>query len=130
MTRIFVRDRGKITPILVREIERLEAEDDYVSVHARGRRYLVYLPLSEFERRLDAAQFLRIHRAHIVNLDFVSHLEPFDAGRLKVTLRRWNDAYGQSREVQRAASSRDLSKPPRSYLRPAFPDLPAMFLPD
>jgi two-component system LytT family response regulator len=87
MTRIFVRDRGKITPILVREIERLEAEDDYVAVHARGRRHLVYLPLGEFERRLDPAQFLRIHRAHIVNLDFVSHLEPFDAGRLRVTMR-------------------------------------------
>lgn len=86
-TRIFVRDRGKITPILVKEIERLEAEDDYVAVHARGRRHLVYLPLAEFERRLDPAQFLRIHRAHVVNLDFVSHLEPFDAGRLRVTMR-------------------------------------------
>lgn len=87
LTRIFVRDRGKITPILVREIERLEAEDDYVAVHARGRRHLVYLRLAEFERRLDPAQFLRIHRAHLVNLDFVSHLEPFDAGRLRVTMR-------------------------------------------
>lgn len=87
LTRIFVRDRGKITPIMVREIERLEAEDDYVAVHARGRRHLVYLRLSEFERRLDPAQFLRIHRAHMVNLDFVSHLEPFDAGRLRVTMR-------------------------------------------
>ncbi|HVF38557.1 MAG TPA: LytTR family DNA-binding domain-containing protein [Gemmatimonadaceae bacterium] len=87
LTRIFVRDRGKITPILVREIERLEAEDDYVAVYARGRRHLVYLRLSEFERRLDPAQFLRIHRAHLVNLDFVSHLEPFDAGRLRVTMR-------------------------------------------
>jgi hypothetical protein len=32
-------------------------------------------------------QFLRIHRAHVVNLDFVSHLEPFDVGRLQVTMR-------------------------------------------
>ncbi|HUQ20297.1 MAG TPA: LytTR family DNA-binding domain-containing protein [Gemmatimonadaceae bacterium] len=87
LTRIFVRDRGKITPILVREIERLEAEDDYVAVFARGRRHLVYLTLAEFERRLDPVQFLRIHRAHIVNLDFVSHLEPYDAGRLRVTMR-------------------------------------------
>ena len=71
----------------MKEIERLEAEDDYVAVYARGRRHLVYLPLAEFVRRLDPAQFLRIHRAHVVNLDFVSHLEPFDAGRLRVTMR-------------------------------------------
>ena len=87
LTRIFVRDRGKITPILVRDIERLESDDDYVAVFTGGKRYLVYLSLSEFERRLDSAQFLRIHRSHVVNLDFVDHLEAFDAGRLKVTMR-------------------------------------------
>jgi two-component system LytT family response regulator len=87
LARIFVRDRGKITPVAVREIERLEADGDYVAVHVRGRRHLVYLPLAEFERRLDPTQFLRIHRSHIVNLDFVSHLQPFDAGRLQVTMR-------------------------------------------
>ena len=87
LSRIFVRDRGKITPILVREIERLESDDDYVAVHAGGKRYLVYLSLGEFERRLDPAQFLRIHRSHLVNLDFVDHLESFDAGRLRVTMR-------------------------------------------
>ena len=87
LTRIFVRDRGKITPIVVRDIERLESDDDYVAVFTGGKRYLVYLSLGEFERRLDPAQFLRIHRSHVVNLDFVAHLESFDAGRLRVTMR-------------------------------------------
>ena len=85
--RIFVRDRGRIVPIPVREIERLEAEDDYVAVHARGRRLLVYLPLGDFERRLDPARFLRVHRSHVVNLDFVTALVPFDAARLQVEMR-------------------------------------------
>lgn len=85
--RIFVRDRGRIVPIPVREIERLEAEDDYVAVHARGRRFLVYLPLGEFERRLDLERFLRVHRSHVVNLDFVTALVPFDAARLQVEMR-------------------------------------------
>ena len=87
LTRIFVRDRGKITPILVRDIERLESDDDYVAVFTAGKRYLVYLSLNEFEKRLDPSQFLRIHRSHVVNLDFVDHLESFDAGRLQVTMR-------------------------------------------
>lgn len=85
--RIFVRDRGRIVPIPVREIERLEAEDDYVAVYARGRRFLVYLPLGEFERRLYPERFLRIHRSHIVNLDYVTALEPFDGARLQVEMR-------------------------------------------
>jgi two-component system, LytTR family, response regulator len=85
--RVFVRDHGRIVPIPVREIVRLEAEDDYVAVYARGRRFLVYLSLGEFERRLDPERFLRVHRSHVVNLDYVAALVPFDAARLQVEMR-------------------------------------------
>ena len=85
--RIFVRDRGRIVPIPAREIERLDAEDDYVAVYARGRRFLVYLPLAEFERRLDPDRFLRVHRSHVVNLDYVTALVPYDGARLQVEMR-------------------------------------------
>jgi two-component system LytT family response regulator len=87
LTRIFVRDRGRIVPVAVRDIERLEADDDYVAVYSRGRRYLVYLNMSEFEARLDPVTFLRIHRSHIVNLDHVSALAAYDATRLQVEMR-------------------------------------------
>ena len=87
LTRIFVRDRGRIVPILVGDIERLEADDDYVAVHSRGRRYLVYLGMNEFEARLDGRRFLRIHRSHIVNLDHVAALVPFDETRLQIEMR-------------------------------------------
>ena len=87
VTRIFVRDRGRIVPIDVRDIERLEADDDYVAVITRGRRFLVYLGMNEFEARLDPERFLRVHRSHIVNLDHVSSLSPFDATRLQVQMK-------------------------------------------
>ena len=87
VTRIFVRDRGRILPVDVRDIERLEADDDYVAVVTRGRRFLVYLGMNEFEARLDPKQFVRIHRSHIVNLDHVTALSPFDATRLQVHLK-------------------------------------------
>jgi two-component system LytT family response regulator len=87
LARIFVRDRGRIIPIAIGDIERLEADDDYVAVHTRGRRFLVYLGLNEFEARLDPHRFLRIHRSHIVNLDHVAALVPFDATRLRVDMK-------------------------------------------
>jgi two-component system, LytTR family, response regulator len=87
LTRILVRDRGRIVPIAVSEIERLEADDDYVAVHTRGRRFLVYLNMNEFEARLDAQRFLRVHRSHIVNLDHVAAMEPYDATRLVIQMR-------------------------------------------
>jgi two-component system LytT family response regulator len=87
LTRIFVRDRGRILPIAVNDIERLEADDDYVAVHSRGRRYLVYLGMNDFEHRLDAQRFVRIHRSHIVNMDHVAAMTSFDATRLQVEMR-------------------------------------------
>ncbi len=87
LERVFVRDRDRILPVAAAEIERLEAADDYVALHARGQSYLVYLPLGDFERRLDPRRFLRVHRAHVVNLDFVKHMVPYDGSRMLVEMR-------------------------------------------
>ena len=87
LTRLFVRDRERIVPVAAMEIERLEASDDYVEVHTRSRSYLVYLTLNDFERRLDPERFIRVHRAHIVNLDYVKQLVPFDGSRMQVEMR-------------------------------------------
>lgn len=83
LARFFVRDRGRLVPIDAGEIVRLEADDDYVRVFTNERSYLVSLTLNDFERRLDAGRFLRVHRTHLVNLDFVSQLVPLDGGRMQ-----------------------------------------------
>ena len=87
LTRLFVRDRDRIVPVATADIERLEAADDYVDVRTKGRSYLVYLTLNDFERRLDPERFIRVHRAHIVNLDFVKQLVPFDGSRMQIEMR-------------------------------------------
>jgi two-component system LytT family response regulator len=105
-SRIFVRDRGRIVPIQVESIDRLEAEDDYVGVHANGRRYLVYLGMAEFEARLDPQRFVRIHRSHIVNIDKVAALLPEDGGRLTIEMKdgtRLAASRTRSRELRHLA---------------------------
>jgi two-component system, LytTR family, response regulator len=87
LTRLFARERGRIVPIVVSEIERLEAEDDYVAVFAKGRRHLLTVTLTSLLERLDAARFVRIHRSHAVNLDAIASMQAFDAGRLSVEMR-------------------------------------------
>ena len=86
ISRLFVRHRGRIVPVSMDSIERLEAQDDYVALHSKGQSFLVHLTLNEFERRLDPERFLRIHRRHIVNLDHVESIAPLDNGRLEVHL--------------------------------------------
>lgn len=87
LERILIRDGGRIVPVVVREIERIEADGDYAAVRTRGRKLLVNLPLGDFETKLDPARFVRVHRSHLVNLDFVDAIEPFDNSQLLVRMK-------------------------------------------
>lgn len=85
--RLLVRDgRGAIIPVPLSKVERLEARDDYVGVVTRERRYLINARLGEMAEQLRGYAFVRVHRSHVVNLDYVERLVPFDAKRLEVHL--------------------------------------------
>ena len=100
MQRILIRAAGRIVPVAVREIERIAADGDYAAVRTRGKTFLVSLPLGDFESRLDPVYFVRVHRSHIVNLDFVEALEPLDNSQLLVRMK----------DGARIAASRTASK--------------------
>ena len=87
VARMFARDGDRIVPVRVSSIERLDACDDFVVVHAGGRTFRVNLPLSDLERRLDPRLFVRVHRSHVVNMDHVASLVPYDGARFRITLR-------------------------------------------
>jgi DNA-binding LytR/AlgR family response regulator len=57
------------------DIERLEAERDYVRVYARSGEYLIQGPIQAVEDRLDPRRFLRVHRSHVVNLSAITGLD-------------------------------------------------------
>jgi two-component system LytT family response regulator len=56
------------------EIDWIEADDYYAAIHVRGRRHLMRQSLAVFERRLDPNQFVRAHRAAIVNIERVREM--------------------------------------------------------
>ncbi len=87
LVRLFAREGGRIVPIAVNEIERLEAEDDYVAVFTKGRRHLLTITLTALLERLDPRRFVRVHRSHAVSLDAIASMTAFDAGRLSIEMR-------------------------------------------
>ncbi len=87
LTRLLVRDQGKIFPLQVADIECLRSDNKYTAITAKGRSFLVRLPIADFETRLDPARFLRVQRGCIVNLDFVDSLTPDENSQLVVQLR-------------------------------------------
>jgi two-component system LytT family response regulator len=106
LTRILAREGEKLVPVFLKDVDRLEAQGEYVALHASARRHLVRLPLGEFERLLDPEQFVRVHRSHIVNLRHIKSIEPHDATRLEVRMRdgtRIVASRRRSRELRRLA---------------------------
>ncbi|HEX2539674.1 MAG TPA: LytTR family DNA-binding domain-containing protein [Caldimonas sp.] len=106
LTRLLVRDQGKIFPLLVDAIEYLRSDTKYTAIVSKGRHYLVRLPLAEFERRLDPQRFLKISRSCIVNLDCVVAMVPNENSQLAVQLQ----------DGTRIVASRDVSRQLRADL--------------
>lgn len=87
LSRIFVRDAHRIIPIPLSSLERVRGADDYVTICTATKEYLVSVRLSDLERQLSKAHFLRIHRSHLINLEYVTSIEPYDAARFQVVMK-------------------------------------------
>ena len=85
LSRLFARHGDRIVPIAVEGIRRIQAQGDYAEVHAAEGVFLIHVTLSELAARLDPARFRQVHRSHIVNLDAVAHMQPYDDRRLAIT---------------------------------------------
>jgi two-component system LytT family response regulator len=84
LSRLFVRDGNRIIPISLASLERAQGADDYVTICTSTKQYLVSIRLADLEQHLPSTTFLRIHRSHIINLEFVTSIEPYDAARVEV----------------------------------------------
>jgi hypothetical protein len=78
--RFLVRKLGKEFLVNAREVERVQASGNYVNLLVRGHEYPLRATLSGFEQRLDPQRFVRVHRSYMVNLDYLSAIEPEDGG--------------------------------------------------
>ena len=100
LSRVLVRDQGKIFPLHVDAIEHLRSDTKYTAITSKGKSYLVRVPITSFERRLDASRFLKVNRSCIVNLDFVDAMTPDESSQFVV----------QMRDGTRVTASREVSK--------------------
>ena len=70
----WVSHRSELIRVAAIDIERIEAERDYMRLFTGGRSYLLHQTISTLEQRLNPDQFLRIHRSHIVRRDLITGL--------------------------------------------------------
>ena len=86
ISRLFVRTGGNLVPVPVTDVAWFEADDDCVIAHATRTRHVLNLSLTRLEDRLDPKRFVRVHRAHLVNLDYVRAFKRDSSGNLEAEL--------------------------------------------
>lgn len=87
LQRVMLKTGGRVTFLRVEDIDWIEAEGDYVRLHAGGSRHLVRDTMKRLEEQLDPSRFVRTHRSTIVNLDRIKELHPFFHGDYLIVLR-------------------------------------------
>jgi two-component system LytT family response regulator len=84
--RIAVRSRGSVIPVDVDSVDYFEAADDYVTLHAGARSFLVRETLTDLESKLDPEKFIRVHRSAIVRIASIREIRPTFGGESSVIL--------------------------------------------
>lgn len=84
--RFAVRKRDRSVIVNAADIDWIEAQGNYVRIHAGGSAHLAREPLHAVRTLLDPAQFIQVHRSAIVNVDSIRELRS-QRGRLRLVLR-------------------------------------------
>lgn len=87
LQRIQVKIGDRILLVNVDEIVRFHSEEKYTTVYTPTNQYIIDTPLVDLEKKLDPRQFVRVHRAHLVAIDYIAEIRKTDMSRLNVVLR-------------------------------------------
>jgi two-component system LytT family response regulator len=86
LERLVIKMNGHVFFIKAEEIDWLEAEGNYVRLHAGKESYLLRDTISALESQLDPKKFIRVHRSAIVNIDRITELQPWFHGEYRIIL--------------------------------------------
>lgn len=76
LSRFSVRVGRRTLIVPAAEVEWIDADGDYATLHTGERTYLVRESLQKLAGLLDPILFVRVHRSAIVRVDFVAEIQP------------------------------------------------------
>jgi two-component system LytT family response regulator len=97
----FVKDGDKCWFVKLADVRLFESAGNYAKVYFDNYKPLILKSLNALEERLDEHHFFRVNRKHIVNLKWISRIEPYFNGGLLLELKN-----GEKIEVSRRQSAK------------------------
>jgi hypothetical protein len=86
LSHVPVKARGTLTLLDLADVAWIEAQGNYLALHAGGTAHLIRETLARFESKLDPGQFARIHRSAVVAVGRIRSIERQAGGDAKVIL--------------------------------------------
>lgn len=99
LKRLQIKKGDRTIFVSVDEVVRFHSEDKYTMVYTVSDQFICDMTLIELEKRLDPKQFVRIHRASIVAIDYIAEYRKSEDGRVTVVL---HDRFNTELLVSRA----------------------------
>jgi two-component system, LytTR family, response regulator len=84
---IFIKDGERCYFINLSDIYMIESVDNYSRLYFDQKKVLLKRSLRQWEEILDATQFFRISRTHIINTQYIQQVYPEAKGRLTLRLK-------------------------------------------
>lgn len=78
--RLPIKRDGSVTFVRIEEIDWLEADGDYVRIHAGKATHVVRETITEALSKLPSGRFVRVHRSIVVNTERIREVQPWFKG--------------------------------------------------
>ena len=98
LTRLACKEGDRTVLVKIGEILYFQADNKYTSVHTISREFLIDTPLIDLERKVNPKDFIRIHRATLVNISWIAEIRRSYDAKMTVLLK---DVKGKELAVSR-----------------------------
>lgn len=88
--RLQIKIGDRIVFLNLDEVIRFQSEEKYTTVYAIDGRYVIDTPLIELEKKLDPRNFVKVHRSHIVAIDYIAECRKTELGKMVMVLKDKN----------------------------------------
>ena len=72
---LFIRTNNIINKVKLSDIKWIHADGNYCYIHAGNRRYAVKISLKKITEKLTSGRFIRIHKSHVVQVDYIDRID-------------------------------------------------------
>jgi DNA-binding LytR/AlgR family response regulator len=73
---LFIKDKFKYTKLNINDILWIKSDGNYLEIKTTHKEELIRATLSNFIERLNSEVFFKTHKSYIVNLDYLTKIEP------------------------------------------------------